>query len=136
MNVENMTKLRDHLVWLRDNERRDKFCMGAWIDHPACSGFGHGVTSIGELEAEIGGDHVISPFECQTVACLAGHAALLGGARADDDIEEFAALWLGLSTRSGFYLFHGKWIDRRLDDITIDEAIDHLTSMLAQEQAR
>lgn len=129
MNVENMTKLRDHLVWLRDNDKAYKFAMNRWLglrDHPAAPA----CSSIGEFDWWLGGEEVISATECGTVACLAGHTALLFGADPGDYVDEFAREVLGLETWEAATLFYGKWSEHQLDDITLDDAIEHLTSLL------
>lgn len=134
MNIENMTKLRDHLQWLLENDRDYKFDMGNWLDHNTKTCAAGNVNDLRENLRLEGLPTTISPTECGTTACIAGHAALIGGADKDEFVYTFAAEWLGLDEEDAYELFMGHWSDDELD-ATLPEAIAHLTSLLESANA-
>lgn len=136
MNIENMTKLRDHLQWLVDNDKTYKFNMSNWLGYRIGDNCVEEDISIGGLiegvkESE-GIDITVSPYECGTVACLAGHAALIGGAKEGDSVREFAADWLGIDVDDRYSLFMGVWSGKQMNDITIEDAINHLNTLIKE----
>ena len=149
MNVENMTTLRDHLVWLRDNNRAYKFDMAAWLkvhddyvpeNYYPIDTHQASIRGLRNTLADMGHTWGPSATECGTVACLAGHAALLGGAPERQPVLSFAQHWLGLTSDEAFNLFFGRWHPsypqshgRPPKDVTIQDAIDHLTGLLNAE---
>jgi len=135
MNRENMTKLRDHLVWLKENGKEQKFGMADYIHHP---GLPYQVFAWYELRDKLP-DETISPYECKAVACLAGFAAMLAGeppeAQRAQIFEAQAQDWLGLTHNEAQNLFMGYWAgcDANRDDlakITLEQAIVHLNKVL------
>lgn len=133
MNRENMTKLRDHLAWLRDNDKADKFNMGVYLSY-------HNIqaTTVASLSKTIhnytGKMPVISATECGTVACIAGHAALIGGCHENDLVPYFALRWLDLTGDEAADLFFGAWSSSSLHDVTIDDVITELDRLLDEQQ--
>ena len=141
MNIENMTKLRDHLVWLRDNKKSYKFNMAYWLGlkevtedegNYSWSDFSHGsLNDLSDTIKRLGFSYKPSPYECNTVACLAGHTAMILGAAPGDDVETFAQEALGLESSQAEDLFLGFWSDKPRPVITIGEAITHLSTLIA-----
>lgn len=132
INVEHANQLIAHLEGLLATGKEHKFNMKRWLTHPVSdddySYIGHLAFDL-EL-AEI--NEAISPIECRTVACLAGHAALIGGCPRGRCIKDFATEWLGLKPAMAHHLFLGRW-SRRVDlieNITLREAIDQLKMMV------
>lgn len=137
MNIDRITKLRDHLVWLKENDKTYKFDMSYFITH--CD---HSVSldqsTLRQTYDAYGINEPISPYQCGTVACLAGHTALLFN---DDvsslrgvDVEDNARYTLDLTEDESCYMFFGYWHEtRQLCDITIDETIEYLTRVIDNE---
>lgn len=137
INRDNLNKLITHLKRLRDAGKQHKFNMWDYLWHPGIDS-GASMDNIGELRASLPDGTVIDAFECGTVACIAGHCALIGGAAETDFVHVFAREWLGLTPGEAHDLFLGHWGRRAtregrcrvgLDEVTLDEAIAHLESL-------
>lgn len=139
VNFELIEKLRDHLVFLRANERSRKFNMSTWLSYlPSdrdLSAVSVSTDRIGQLRYEakllLGlDDIVVSPVECGTVACLAGHVALLTDVPERVPVDDWAKSQLGLDGAEAHHMFGGSWSENDQYEITIDEAIQYLDLVL------
>ncbi|WP_062227630.1 hypothetical protein [Aureimonas frigidaquae] len=68
---------------------------------------------------------------CGTSACIAGHIALAFRDELphDGSISDAAGDFLGLTDVQRTHLFMGYFTDKRMDDITVDEAVEALEQM-------
>ncbi len=136
MNVENMKRLVEHLE-SPDNPIR--FRMNSYFSHNGCA-----------VKGKVEILDVVEEHACGTVACLGGHAAYLAWKEGDKDYvrdiksKDFvsddlidvyytARRWLGLTGAQAYSMFLGRWSHKELHQITMEDAIDHLKSMIAQE---
>jgi hypothetical protein len=115
-NIVNVMRLRDHLIWIGKKESKPEvgFNMGYYYTNRA-------------FPRPDGSNHY-----CDTVACLAGHAALLcqNGSRGKSDLSEVARKWLGLTEYETSYLFSGSFSLKNLEDITLQDTIAELDFMI------
>lgn len=128
MNVKNMRKLRARL---RSRKNPVGFNMTNWFQHRNRS-----------LVTPAGICRAAEQHACGTVACLAGHAALLAWQSGDvpknpDARVYFVARdWLGMEDEEVQDLFYGCWPAVRgvyIGDITEDQAIAELTRLIEAE---
>lgn len=121
-NVLNVMKLRDHLRWVgrKTSEPTLGFHMNyykAWI---------------GPSDYQDKSGH-----DCDTVACIAGHAVFLkekhctSSPPSTKNYFNTARDWLGLTDREAGYLFLGVFMHKPIDGITLDDAIFQLDHMIA-----
>jgi hypothetical protein len=143
-NFENIAKLRDHLVTLRDIDRSDKFNMSSWVER---NGYRSNIIADLRRILAIEGlptndDTLISPYTCKTVACLAGHTCMIFEAPEKRSIPTEAQKILGLRLAEAHYMFYGCWANQDGDplinaqQITIDEAILYLNKVLDERKVR
>ncbi len=119
MNVENMRRLIKHL---EDPENPIAFNMGTYFEHDGISN----KTKDWVVDAVIN-------HPCGTVACLAGHAAIIAWTEdgyTDLNMKVVAEKWLGMDPPDAHYLFYGTWNEKWLGLITKEEAIEHLKSLV------
>ncbi len=129
MNVKNMRKLR---AWLRSRKNPVGFGMGDW--------FRHGGKSLVTPTAIC---RAVETHSCGTVACLAGHAAILAWQSGDMpkkkgvSIKHVAVDWLGLDDNETSDLFYGRWsalpFATSIWEITKAQAIAELTRLIEAE---
>lgn len=129
MNLKNMRKLRTRL---RSRKNPVGFNMRGWFYH-------NGELSVSSTDVCC----IVEEHSCGTVACLAGHAALLAWQSGDvpkeqnDCIEEVARRWLGMTDSSANDLFFGNWNNETrtvlLRDLTKRQAIAELTRLIEAE---
>ena len=120
MNIKNFRRLRSALL---DEENPVNFTMATWFEHN---------------DDELDGNDAFEAAQahsCGTVACLAGHAALIAWQSDDIEldnqkIEEVAREWLGLTHPEATLLFMGSWANRALHLISKEEAIEYLTRII------
>lgn len=131
-NFENIAKLRDHLVKLRESGREDKFDMTDWLYDLEQ---GQSIDDLGDAA---------NP-ECGTAACLAGHVVVLNKAFGAH-VSDYATVWLGLSSYPSErdprefgsseegHVFYGHWrrnyFGSGLESITLADAIEYLNLAL------
>lgn len=133
MNIENVTKLRDHLIRLRDGKVKGapQWNMGMWF---AGTKAGNGWHASGMANAaEFNENHW-----CGTAACMAGHAQFLLAKTGKDyemRADAFAQQALGLGRLQSEEWFMGHWTRKCIDEITIDDAIDFLAKKLGDPQS-
>ena len=122
MNIENMKALITHLEW---EENPVGFDMGEWFSH-------RGRVTVGEDIRNI-----VKFHSCGTVACIAGHAAILSGLPLKDvSFWKLAEKWLGLTGDESRILFFGKWKeDPNWDDPDYDPDSDFFLSEITKEEA-
>lgn len=131
MNIENLRKLRTRL---RSRKNPVGFDMAQWFDH-------NGIKK--ESLAVI--LQIVDEHACGTVACLAGHAAILaaqkGATRPLDcshgEIFHTAAEFLGLTELEADNLFYARWSPHyvgELSKVPKSSAIEELTRLI--ERAR
>lgn len=133
MNIERMKKLIGQLERLPD----ERFWMADWVMHPEDI----------EYYMENGCIHPIlaerfKEAQCETVACIAGWAALANGLIPDDpkarssgyDIAMEARRWLELSHDEAHALFYGEWSDGDASKITRTDAINYMRQMVADAE--
>lgn len=121
MNLANMNRLIDHLKKVP----RDAFDMGEWFsrvissddplrdEYSEISSYSEGEEVIFEIHPAWAAEVLTKqegpgPYDCNTVACIAGHAALLATAETKhrpEDIEYYAQDWLGLTNEQATRLF-------------------------------
>ena len=138
INQENLAKIIIHLEWLRDNGCSYKFKMSHFLSYYRDSVKIAEANTIEDLEAQLYRMKApISATECGTVGCIAGHIALIGDCPKRHNVEEFAADWLGLSKAEADSIFYADWagiyddgVERELGDVTIDETIEYLKSLV------
>ena len=126
MNVENMKKL---ITRLEEDDPKVGFNMSNWFNH-------NGQEILGIRDAY----YVAETHACGTVACIAGHAALLATEEdtrfmvSNEHVEKVARDWLELEEEEAFHLFQGHgWIKTCvLEDVTKTKAIDHLKELVEQ----
>ncbi len=133
MNIKNLKRLR---TWLRSRKNPVAFNMAQW--------FKHDLTSLSYRDSIL---DVVKTHPCRTVACLAGHAAILewedpkspisGGM----EISNTAAESLGLTRGQADHLFLGRWSSKTrvyggLTNISKAETIRELTRLIEHEEAR
>ncbi len=126
MNLKNMRKL---LAALRSRKNPVKFDMGNWFDHNNERMMDKNIIR-----------QVIEKHPCGTVACLAGHAAILAwkegevdNAGEDNPIFETAQKFLGLTHNQARHLFYGHWSPKNLHQLTKipkTHAIKELTRLI------
>lgn len=132
-NFNKITELRDHLVWLKENNKAYKFNMTDYLQHKdAVENYKHYAGTVRNLKAHARIDKV-SPYECGTAACLAGHVALLHNVGEDEIISDFAQDILNLNSEERYHMFMGGWIDGDMTRTTIDEAIEYLNKVLDEQ---
>lgn len=129
MNVENVTKLRDHLVNLKEMTNSKLFKMEEYI----CSA--NDDSKLGPITPKHLKEH-----KCKTAACLAGWSFYLyrNSELSLDDVMStsntyiisMATFWLELEADEAIKWFHGKWSRKDLPNITIDDAIKFLNRQL------
>ena len=137
MNVANAEVLLAHLRGLHATGKEYKFDMSRWLGHITDKDLE--AVNKEELVDALKDRHIVEPIsatDCGTVACIAGHASLIGGASMTDIPWDFAEDWLGLSDEESMYLFWGKWSGKDTNDITLDEAIAHLTSLIVEAKRK
>jgi hypothetical protein len=132
-NFEKIAALRDHLVWLRSENLERKFNMEHWLTYN-----GQGACTVRHLKDKCPEDTIVSHRECGTVACLAGHIALMEGVPEHAYVEVFASDILGLNslTREDYFMFQGDWSTKPIDEITLDDAIEYLDKVLSEKCVR
>lgn len=134
VNYELIERLHDHLVWLRDNNKAYKFDMASWISHKDLENvMAHTLDELRCYFFDKGMDATISATECGTVACLAGHVALLTGIDEHEDISRHAQQQLGLNDSQGSYMFGGQWSSDGLH-AGIDSAISYLSRVVKKRR--
>jgi len=89
---------------------------------------------------------VVKDHPCGTAACLAGHAALIAWQSGeieiteDSSVEGTAEEWLGFGFTESKCLFRGHWgrepLKGRIEDLTIEQAIDELNRLIELEIAK
>lgn len=92
---------------------------------------------------EVGPRVQIDGHDCGTAACLLGWAHILSGNQSDDNRASSDCGWteglkfLGLhaGTPAAVFVPYGHWVTNRqtLSEITIDQAIEYLTKVLATD---
>jgi len=118
-NLINVMRLRDHLVWLGKKESKPKVGFNMMYYH----------IKINRKDAAGICDE--SHHSCNTVACLAGHAAILSNKFCqNNNISSIAKRWLGLKEEEAMYLFSGSFTRKYIQDITLDDAITELNFMI------
>lgn len=125
MNIENMKKLRTRL---RSRKNPVAFDIGAWFSH-------NGIRKQNRSEIL----EIVKEHPCGTVACLAGHAAILAweeGASGRKSISDTAGEFLGLDLDEADELFYAKWRPSSVSfsDVTRSAAIKELTRLIEQEE--
>lgn len=129
MNKENLDKLINHLQRVKDAGNEKAFNMHTWYEEWDADENDFEITPqnpkdmIDQMEK--------GPFECKTIACIAGHAALLsvfeGNEMEGKDIEDHAMNWLDLPCCQARELFiPALLLDDGMGKITIDQAIETL----------
>lgn len=130
MNLKNMRRLRAHL---RSRKNPVGFNMANWFQHNSR-----------DLVTPTVICRAVETHPCGTVACLAGHAALLAWQSGDIPLEHrarirvVAAEWLGLKYDESHDLFAGNWGEQYrglLKNLTKAQAITALTRLIDAEQA-
>ena len=138
MNLTNATTLLNHLKWLQTH-RPDKFDMDLWIGWNKNT-FDSETGVIEDLNEWLKENKItepVSPTECNTVACLAGHAALLAPSTPDTKdtpIYNIAVNWLELDHNTAKELFYAEsplWKGR---DSTLENAIEVLQELIQEEE--
>lgn len=122
MNKTNMRRLVRHLV---SRKRAVGFDMRTY--------FRHNSSRLHRPSAII---RAAETHACGTVACIAGHAALLAwldGAprRSGVSVHRVAHDWLRLDFMESYDLFMGRWTGKRIHDITVKDAVAELRRMIA-----
>ncbi len=133
MNIENMRKLRTRM---RSRKNPVKFNMNNWFEH-------------NQNNRSVSPEEFIETVEnhaCGTVACLAGHAAILaieeGGLeaieRSSDWIYQTARVYLELGSMEADDLFYGRWWKgygvRLLRHIPKSLAVKELTRLIEKAE--
>ena len=130
MNLKNMRRLRARL---RSRKNPVGFDMRSWFTHNGR-----------QLVYPAAICRAAEEHSCGTVACLAGHAALLAWQSGDvpkkqnDKVVDVATEWLGLDGGEVQQLFHGLWpaVDETfMSDITKAQVITELTRLIDAETA-
>ena len=129
INVKNMRRLRTRL---RSRKNPVAFDMRSWFRHKNRN-----------LISPAAICRAAEEHPCGTVACLAGHAALLAWQSGDvpkkrgAKLVDVAAEWLGLNSSEASDLFFGHWNNRRrkcvLSDFTKAQATTELTRLIDAE---
>ena len=144
MNLANANTLLTHLKWLQEH-RPDKFNMGYWLawklepDHNSAAAISFSLNQLHtRLKSEWMLDNpTISPTECNTVACLAGHVVLLTQdqlTNPDEDAYTVATRWLDLDPNTAHSLFYGLpplWAS--FEEQTLENAIGVLEKLILTE---
>lgn len=129
INQENLATIIKHLVFLRKSKKDHKFNMLYWITHPDLNRSFYSLNKLTQAFEEKGINEPISPYECKTAACLAGHVALINKIPPQEDIPCFAMKWLNLDERQANYLFSADWSATPLSLITLTQAINYLRKL-------
>jgi hypothetical protein len=131
MNLGNLNKLIAHLERMKEVKHTKPFNLGEWMSIPVYDpvyGVAHEKNSVPEpararlLVAQMEGraENPEDNFKCETVACIAGHAALIASSETDDaDAEKVSVAsvryagrdWLGLSFDQAQALFEPYFVD-------------------------
>ncbi len=132
MNLKNMKKLR---AALRSRKNLVKFDMASWFAHNDVV-----KTTRGDVLS------IVKEHPCGTVACLAGHAAILAWQEGDLSVPEYwegnpifqaARKFLGLTGSQADHLFYGYWSPIRerkgISKIPKTHAIKELTRLIEAE---
>ena len=134
MNLTNMRKLRTRM---RSRKNPVGFNMNHW--------FMHNKESRTPSPAKL--IETVETHACGTVACLAGHTAIMAmeeGWSAETDpygnwVYNLARGYLGLELGEADDLFYGRWWSKyqikNLSDISKAEAIKELTRLIKKEEA-
>lgn len=141
MNVDNVKKLYNHLVYLKAKGEDRLFRMENYLtdlrEMPKPKRKYHypGTTIVTKEKIET--------YSCKTAACIAGWSYyLLNNNRIEsnkhlstNDIIEYAKEWLGLTQCQANYWFNGFWKPHiAIENITLDDAIEFLKSRLDKEK--
>jgi len=125
MNIKNARRLRERLI---DSDNPVGFDMGDWFSH-----------NDEPLNFEPCVMDAVTNHACGTVACIAGHAAILSWQdkkSVKDNVRDTAASFLGLDRLSAQRLFLGMWSRKNMVDITIEEAITQLDRLILKAEAK
>ncbi len=131
MNVENMKRL---IKRLEDPNILVKFDMGAFFLHNEDAVWDESEALMNQAKEVL---DVVENHPCGTVACIAGHAAILAWLEDDRyhnyDIKYTAEYWLGLTSSEASKLFYAHWNGGLLQSTTKQQAIDHLKSLIPND---
>jgi hypothetical protein len=127
MNLNNINKLIDHLKRMEQVGHTAPFDLSNWLVYPAAGysssrmrDYAPPAETAAKLLAQMEGR--ASPeenFKCDTVACIAGHAALVASAEGVEQsghIEATAREWLDISEEASHALFTPKFTSRNTED--------------------
>jgi hypothetical protein len=142
MNLENTAKLLAHLKRMKELDKTHPFSLSNWYAGPNDEEFFELTQEVAAQRLAMMEGRATNPednFKCDTVACIAGHAALIeaseGGTLYTDgtELSYGAQEWLGLDDAQRQALFTPSFFKRtenflRNDDaayaqVTIDDAI-------------
>jgi hypothetical protein len=138
MNRQNTEILIETLL-----SNRDRFYMGDWFSQ-APPGQPRNTTSLYSLE------RFDLEHGCGTAACMAGWAAFLAARAQNVPLHELvdhqsgrqygtilqAAAWLGMDIDKAHSLFVADWANKRMSEVTADEAVARLRELLAEDEAQ
>lgn len=137
MNKKNVKKLRETLIAVADGPYPNRFAMRDYFDYYK-NGDSFNPQHRGFFKNENYFDP--NPEHCGCAACLGGWAALLNPDFSAKDymngrgkVALLSADYLGLTANEAEFMFMGKWTNKYLDEITIDDAIDYLEKVIKSD---
>lgn len=138
MNIENINKLIHHLKSLKNEEN---FSMNQWLRF---GWFGDSEVDWDDEPASRLVEQMHEKGDCGTVACIAGHAAILKAAEEGDTSGKYdiysardqAENWLGLTEQQADVLFEPRSIAEFMIEFSREEAIQALEYMRDHGEVR
>ena len=144
MNRERITKIRDQLIAIQQQETDGRFNMGDWIEYD-----GDFFDPIYEITNDARKIINNKGARCDTTACIAGWACLMWpdeiGYEDGTTVREAAMKILDISDREAEHMFYGDWLivdsghdhyQKPVEEITLDETIEYLDVVLEHDDPR